>query len=334
MVDPIATVIIPNHNGMRFLPRLLESLAAQTERRHVVSIVDDASSDESAAYVQNQWPDVQLRRNERNLGFAGTCNAGLREARTPFVALLNNDTHVDPGWITEALRAFDADDVGSIASLVLLAEPPHLIDTAGDLYSVVGGALKRHHLMPRESAEALSEDCFSASGAAAFFRRDAIEAAGYLDEQFESYYEDVDLGFRLLWAGYRCRFAPRSICYHHLSSSYSPRGWKYHFNSARNAELVWRGNMPEALMGKHAAARKVFLAIQGLNKLRQGCFRAWHAGRRRAKGMTGAIERKRSRIPLNDPGAVQRVENAITRDWWSMHVSSRFLKAAPGDLGP
>lgn len=331
MPEPIATIIIPNHNGMGYLPRLLNSLAAQFERRHIVIIVDDTSKDASVAYVREQWPCVRLICNELNLGFAGTCNVGLRAASTPYVVLLNNDTHVDENWLAEGLAAFDAEDVGSVASLVVLADPPHLIDTAGDVYSVVGGALKRNHLQPRDTAESLSRDCFSPSGASAFYRREAVEKVGLLDESFESYYEDVDLGFRLAWAGYRCRFAPRSVCYHHLSSSYSPKGWRYHFNSARNAEIVWRANVPDALQGRYASARRWFLLIQGTNKLRQGCFRAWRAGRKAASDLSELIASKRSRLPIGDADAAARIESRLVHDWWSLHVGSRVNSDKTGE---
>lgn len=324
MADPIATVIIPNYNGMRYLPRLIDSLNAQTESRFEVMIVDDCSNDDSVAYIRQCGGRVRLITNEQNRGFAGTCNSGMRAARTPFVILLNNDTHVDPNWLAEGLRAFNAEDIASVASLVVLAEPPHLIDTAGDVYSVAGGAVKRNHLMPRETADSLSRDCFSASGASAFFRRDCVEQVGFLDETFESYYEDVDLGFRLAHAGYRCRFAPQSICFHHLSSSYSPTSWRYHFNSARNAEIVWQADMPPALQQKHRLARCVFLTLQGANKLRQGCFRAWYAGRRAAKSSSALVARKRLQCKANDAARIALIESRLVDDWWGLHVSSRF----------
>ncbi|MBX3396123.1 MAG: glycosyltransferase family 2 protein [Phycisphaerae bacterium] len=328
MAEPIATVVIPNYNGMRFLPRLIDSLNSQSESRFKVTIVDDGSSDESVEYLRQTHGRIHLIVNERNLGFTGSCNAGMRAARSPFVVLLNNDTHVDSDWMAQGLQAFDSADVASVASLVVMADPPHLIDTAGDVYSVAGGAVKRNHLMPRETAGGLSRDCFSASGASAFFRRDCVERVGLLDEAFESYYEDVDLGFRLAHAGYRCRFAPRSICYHHLSSSYSPTGWRYHFNSARNAEIVWQADLPQTLQHRHRHARRLFLMLQGANKLRQGCFRAWYAGRRAAKSSSSWIAAKRLQSNADDPARIALIESRLTKNWWGLHVFSRFTKNA------
>lgn len=320
MTEPIATIVIPNYNGARFLPALLESLDRQSDRRFVVTIVDDCSPDGGVGDIVGNRSYVRCLSNTTNLGFAGTCNVGLREARTPFVAILNNDTTLDPDWFAAAIAGFHTDDVASVASLVLLAEPPHPIDSAGDVYSIAGGAAKRLHLAPRESVSDLPEACFSACGASAFFRRSVLEQVGYLEERFESYYEDVDLGFRLAWAGYRCRFARDSICYHHLSASYNPKGRTYHFNSARNAEFVWQANMPESLRRKYSGARRAFLAIQSLNKFRQGCWRAYRDGRAAAISDRVHIEQRREEIRRFAAVTDRQIAERLEQDWFSLHV--------------
>ncbi len=326
MATPVATVIIPNYNGMTFLPRLLESLTRQSEPRWEAIVVDDASTDEGAAYVRDAWSGVQLIRHPKNRGFAASCNSGLQVARTPFVVLLNNDTHVAPDWLAEGLRPFEHRDVGAAASLVLLAESPHLIDTAGDLYSVVGGAVKRAHLQPKETADRLEETIFSPSGASAFYRREALSSVGFLDARFESYYEDVDLGFRLAWAGYRCVFAPRSVCYHHLSASYHPKGWRYHFNSARNAEIVWWSNMPRGLLWRRLPAHAAFLCLQAANKLRQGCLSPYLAGKWAAMRCGGWIRRKRRQIRKLARVSEEAVAGRLVRDWRTLHLGARMRR--------
>ncbi len=342
MIPPVATVIIPNYNGRALLSSLMESLAALQGPRFVIIVVDDASTDDSVPYLRGRWPEVRLIGNHRNLGFAATCNAGLRAAHTPFVILLNNDTHVDQAWLAEGLRPFDAPRVGSVASLVLLAEPPHLIDTAGDVYSVAGGALKRNHLQRRESAARLDPEAFSACGASAFYRREAVAAAGWLDERLESYYEDVDLGFRLARAGYRCVFAPGSVCYHHLSSSYDPHGWRYHFNSARNAEIVWWSNMPAGLRRKYLPAHLGFLGAQAANKLLQGCLLPYLAGKWASLRHVAHIRRKRAQNedisraaassggPLGERASnMAQIEPLLVRRWWKLHLASRMTGRRP-----
>lgn len=326
MAKPIATVVIPNYNGAAHLPHLMESLAAQGDGRFRITVVDDASSDESVQYLRRGWPDVRLICNRQNLGFAASCNAGLRDAATPFVAILNNDTHVDRNWLAEGLKPFDDPGVGSVASLVLLAEPPHLIDTAGDVFSVVGGAVKRGHRQPRQRAAELERLCFSASGASAFYRRAALDEVGLLDERFESYYEDVDLGFRLAWAGYRCCFAPPSICYHHLSSSYGPTGWRYHFNSARNAEVVWWSHLPPKLRRRHGLGHLCFCLLQGANKLRQGCLAPYVAGKWSVRHRLDDIRRKARHDRSIARVDADEITRRLVHRWWRLHWASRLRR--------
>lgn len=333
MVTPAATIVIPNFNGLRFLPRLMTSLAAQSDPRGCVIVVDDMSSDDSVAYLRREWPSVRLIENEANLGFAGACNVGMKAADTPFVVLLNNDTHLDEDWLAEGLRPFEAPDVGAVASLVLLAEAPHPIDTAGDVFSVAGGAVKRGHLSPREIADTFDSQVLSACGASAFYRREAVEAVGYLDESFQSYYEDVDLGLRLAWAGYQCVFAPRSICYHYLSSSYSPTGWRYHYNSARNAEIVWWADLPARLRWRYLPAHLCFLALQAANKLRQGCLKPYLAGKLASLGCRSLIRRKREEISHYAVVSSSEMATKLRRDWWRLHMTSRFTRNST-EVGP
>lgn len=325
MAEPSATIIIPNYNGLAFLPRLLDSLDAQTRRDFNICIVDDCSSDQSRPWLRART-GIRLIENERNLGFAGSCNAGLRAAATPFVCLLNNDTHLDPRWFEAALKNFDDPTAAAVQSLVLLAEPPHLIDSAGDLYTSAGGALKRLHGQPRESAASAPPDCFSCCGASAFFRKSALDIVGPLNDAFVSYYEDVELGFRLNLAGYRCVLARDSICYHHLNASYKPESWAMHFNSARNAEIVWWSHMPPRLRGKHFLDHLAFLTLQLGAEIMHGRARAFLSGKLaawRSRDLINAIraaDRTITRVPDD------HIESILRDDWWNLLVRPRLVK--------
>lgn len=326
MPDLIATVVIPNYNGLKYMPRLFQSLSAQTDTRFTVTVVDDCSRDASVAWLRENCPHVGIIQNVRNLGFAGSCNAGMRAATTPIVVLLNNDTHLDPNWFAEGVKPFDDPAVGAVASLVLLAGPPHLIDTAGDIYSVAGGAVKRNHLEAKETVTGLSSRAFSPCGASAFYRREAVAKVGYLDEQFESYYEDVDLGFRLAWAGYQCHFARESICYHHLSSSYKPTSWKYHFNSSRNAEIVWWSHLPPRLRRKHLPAHLAFTALQCLAEVRHARTICYLAGKWRVLRHIEHIRAKRRADQQAARVSEEQIDALLVQDWWGLHITPRLSK--------
>src|SRR5579862_7979127 len=96
--DALFSVIIPNWNGVKFLPTCLDALRRQTHANLEVIVVDNASTDGSQDLIAQNYPEVKLVQLPKNMGFTGACNAGLRAATGGYQALLNNDTEVDPGW--------------------------------------------------------------------------------------------------------------------------------------------------------------------------------------------------------------------------------------------
>jgi GT2 family glycosyltransferase len=133
---------------------------------------------------------------------------------------------------------------------------------------------------------------FAASGSSSFFRAEALRRVGSFDPFYGSYYEDVDLSFRLRWAGYRCVFTPRCQILHEISATNDHTRPALQRRIARNAELVFWSNMPTrrlpAAFIAHAAllltqagwrvARLNFLpfflgkldAVRSLSAIRQG----------------------------------------------------------------
>ena len=190
-------------------------------------------------------PDVQVIRAERNGGFCAAANAGIAAARGRFIQLLNNDTEVSAGWIESAITLFTDPSVGSVAPLVRVRRDPARVDSAGDSYNLFGRPAKRGHGQPaRLFAGRAVEEVFGASGSSAFYRADVLKRLGGYDSLYGSYYEDVDLAFRLRWAGYRCLFAPACVIFHDVSATYDHRSPALQRRMSRNAEL--------ALLDQHA----------------------------------------------------------------------------------
>lgn len=110
MPNPLVTVVVVNYNGAHLLPACLDGVRAldvPTGYAEVV-VVDNASSDGSRTLLREHYPWVQTVESHENLGFAGGNNLALRQVRTPFVALLNNDAIPEPDWLTNLLAPFDA----------------------------------------------------------------------------------------------------------------------------------------------------------------------------------------------------------------------------------
>ncbi len=221
-MPPRLTVVIPNWNGERFLTLCLGSLRRQTFREFETVLVDNASSDGSVRLVERDFPEVRVISLDENRGFSAAVNAGVRASTTELVALLNNDTEQDPGWLEALVRAADEHpEAGFFASKLVDFRDRHLLDGAGDALRLSG---LPYRLGLGEVDRGRFDHpgyVFSACAAAALYRREMLDDIGLFDEDFVSYCEDGDLSFRAQLAGYRCLYVPDALVYHMGSASTS-----------------------------------------------------------------------------------------------------------------
>lgn len=237
------TIIIPNYNGLKFLPLCLEALSRQTSQDFTVLVVDNGSEDGSVKWLQEQGiPALFL---PENMGFSGAVNAGIRAARTPYVILLNNDTEADPAYVENLLAAIEGSPrIFSVSPRMVQMYHRELIDDAGDMYSVMGWAYQRG---VGQEVERYSRPChiFSACAGAAIYRREVFGKIGYFDEMHFAYLEDIDVGYRAKIEGYYNRYCPEAVVYHVGSgtsgSKYNP--FKVRL-AARNNVYLNHKNMP------------------------------------------------------------------------------------------
>lgn len=242
------SVIIVNWNAREHLARCLEALGRQTHAPLEVLLVDNASSDDSVAFVGAHFPWVRLLAQERNLGFAAGNNLAVSQARGEWVALLNPDAFPEPGWLAayaDAIRAQPA--CGSFTGRLLDAENPQRMDGSGDVYHVSGLSWRRDHGRPAAAAERPPGPVFSACGASAVYRRTLFQRLGGFDEDFFCYMEDVDLGFRLRLAGEECRYVPAACALHLGSGTTGKRSDFSVFQGHRNLVWVYVKDMPGPL---------------------------------------------------------------------------------------
>jgi GT2 family glycosyltransferase len=273
VTGPVCSVVIPSYNGRKLLEVCLESIARCKPREIEVEVivVDDASTDDTRAWIASVHPEVRLVALPRNLGFVGASNAGIEAATGEFIQLLNNDTEVTPGWIEAGLALFADKRVGSVAPLVLVRSDPSRVDSAGDSYSFVGWPFKRGHGRPvSEWTEHPDDEVLGASGSSAFYRAQPLREVGAYDPAFGSYYEDVDLAFRLRWAGFICVYAPKCRILHEVSASYDHGKPALQRRMSRNAELLFWSNLPLRVLIVAALPHMVFIMVQGLWRLARG----------------------------------------------------------------
>jgi len=219
----LVSVILVNYNGLAHLQRGLPALLAGLGVDYEIILVDNASSDGSADHVRRAFPQVRLYRSARNLGFGAGANLGARQARGRYLAFLNPDTLVAPGWLEALLQALEDEPRAALATpQILLLQDRERTNTRGNEIHISGLTLCRGMGMPRQDG-AEPEEVSAVSGAAFVARRDVFDALSGFDEAFFLYMEDTDLSWRARLAGHRCLYVPRSVVWHDYTLRFGPQ---------------------------------------------------------------------------------------------------------------
>ena len=272
------TVVIPNYNGMKYLAECMTSLCREQQNApgYEVLIIDNASVDGSVEYLQKEWcgEGVRLISLPENTGFCHAVNLGIREAMTPYVILLNNDTKAEAGFVRglyDAIR--ENEKIFSVSARMLMWDRPELIDDAGDRYCVLGWAYSRGKGRPAADYDK-SVPVFSACGGAAIYRRSVFEEIGYFDEEHFAYLEDIDVGYRARIYGYDNIYCPTAVVYHVGSGTSGSRynQFKIRYSSRNNIYLIYKNmpflqivlNLPFFLVG--FGAKILFFASKGFGR--------------------------------------------------------------------
>jgi len=246
----IATIVIPNYNGMSYLGPCLESLMNQSRQDFSVILIDNGSQDASVEFVETHFPEVAIHRFDRNEGFCRAVNEGIRQSRTPYVILLNNDTICDESFVEELVRAMEAPrdaaaaQIFSCAAKMVQMGDPDRMDNAGDYYCALGWAYAFGKGKPAARYDQ-EREIFSACAAAAIYRREVFDEIGLFDEAHFAYLEDTDIAYRARIAGYRNYYIPKAVVRHVGSAtSGSPYNeFKIRYSSRNSIYLVYK-NMP------------------------------------------------------------------------------------------
>src|SRR5262245_19661162 len=129
----LASVVVPNWNGRRWIGDCLASLSAQSYRPLELIVADGGSRDGSAELVAELFPRVRLVPLPTNRGFAGNVNAGIRAARGDWLVLFNNDARAEPDLVAELVTALERDPrAGATSAQVLYQDRPDVVASAGD----------------------------------------------------------------------------------------------------------------------------------------------------------------------------------------------------------
>jgi GT2 family glycosyltransferase len=166
-------------------------------------------------------PWVRVIVADENLGYCGGNNLGIRLSDQPYVALLNNDTMVEPDWLNGLFDTLEADPrAAACSSLVLLPGDPPRVHYAGSEAHFIGHISNTFYLQAKTEVEDRLEnrEVGVYVGSSVLFRRRALEECGLLDDQFFIYEDELDMALRLRGRGWRILFAPTSVVWHYAGT--------------------------------------------------------------------------------------------------------------------
>jgi len=221
MSTPRVAVLVLNQNGREHLDSCLLSLEAQVypRDRFEIEVVDNGSTDGSAERVRERFPGVQLLQFETNRGFSAAYNTAITQCSADFVALLNNDTRVEPTWLTELVTVAERHQASVVGSKILDWSGERIDFVGGDV-SFVGHSWQRDFQAPATREYGENQLLFACAGSMLAHRQTFLDAGGF-DDEFFAYFEDVDLGWRLSLLGYKTVLAPKAVTYHRLHGTSS-----------------------------------------------------------------------------------------------------------------
>lgn len=235
----LVSVSLLTYNGSRFIKNCLKSVLAQTYPKIELLMIDNGSYDETINLAkeiilkENPKIPVRIIENEKNLGFSGGHNLGIRKSRGELILCLNQDVVLTPDFVEKAADFFQKNKdkkIGALQPKLLRidkdAQKTDIIDTTGLV------ALKNRRIIARgqgltdKEQFKKEEEVFGSDGAAPVYSREALEdikisldgKEEYFDEDFFAYKEDVDLSWRLRLAGWKIFYVPRVIAWHGRSA--------------------------------------------------------------------------------------------------------------------
>jgi GT2 family glycosyltransferase len=221
---PEIAVILVNWNGYSYTQACLTSLEQVTAPVFQVILVDNASTAREGLKLKEEFPHLHLIENTENGGFTGGNNVGLRyaiEQGFKQFLLLNNDTIVTPSFLREMETILAKHPgCGAVQPLIMFLHDPTKIWSAGGKWnSFLGYAKTLGDRAPISTFRMDSSNLDWVTGCCILLSKEALTAAGLLDEQYFAYHEDVEWSIRIRNAGYSLKLAPKAVIYHEAGAA-------------------------------------------------------------------------------------------------------------------
>ena len=212
--ESLVSIIVLNYNAGELLLNCIKSIKKSTYKNFEIIVVDNISKDNSHERCKEEFPEIKLIQNKRNLGYCGGNNVGIREAKGKFIVILNPDTIVESNWINELISAYNNFGDGLYQPKILSLNEKNIIQSTGNMLHAFGFGFARDKGNRLTDEEEEIEKIGYASGTCLFTSREVLDKVGLLDEFLFLYHDDLDLGWRAAQIGINSYYVPKSKIFH------------------------------------------------------------------------------------------------------------------------
>ena len=248
LLDIQISIITINFNGLKDTCELIETLPLEDDTIEVI-IVDNASQNDEATIIEQRYPQVLVIRSNKNLGFAGGNNLGIKAAQGKYLFFINNDTVFRPQTSDFKLlvnRLESSEKVGMVCPKIRFSWGDNPIQYAG--YTPLSRITMRNHAIGSGESDHGQYDTAHptpyAHGAAMMAKREVIEKAGLMPECYFLYYEELDWSMMIRHAGYNIWYEPAVTIYHKESQTTGQQSPLRTYYITRNRLLFVKRNNP------------------------------------------------------------------------------------------
>lgn len=300
-----AAIVIPTWNQAALLAQVLDNLGKQSYSVDRVIVVDDGSTDGSAAVAKRLG--AQVISLGHNTGFAAAVNRGIREAAgSDVIGVVNNDVTLEPDWLARLMASLG--DAWYVTGKLLDAHAHQLIEGAFDAVCRGGCAWRCGHGRLDGPLWNRSRTIQIAPFTAAVFRAELFDRVGLLDERFESYLEDVDFGLRCAEAGLTGVYVPEAVAYHQGSATLGRWHPETVRRIARNQVLLIAKHYPANWILRYGWPALIAQGLWGFVALRHGTLLSYLEGK--IEGLR-AFQAVRGKHCANFPVIIEQSEKEI-----------------------
>ncbi|MFI5217927.1 MAG: glycosyltransferase family 2 protein [Bacteroidia bacterium] len=271
-------VVILNWNGKELLQKFLPAIINHSSSIAEIIIADNGSADDSVNFLKTNFPEIRLEIFEKNYGFSGGYNKALKKINAHYFILLNSDVEITPGWIEPIINMMESDtNIAACQPKIKSFHNKNLFEHAGasggfiDKYGYPFCRGRFFNTLEQDGRQYDDvKEIFWATGACLFIRSKVFTDLGGFDEEFFAHMEEIDLCWRIQYAGYKIFCVPQSVVYHIGGGTLPKKNPHKTYLNFRNNLMMIHKNLPSSSVYITIIIRLLLDGIAGIKFLFDG----------------------------------------------------------------